>query len=273
MRVVSFSHAFFASAMISLGILGLIYGDFALVWQPVPKDTPGREILAYLCGLLMLFGGFGLLWTRTQALAARTLLLYLLLWLILLRLPKVISSPQIELSWLGCGETSIMVAGAWAVYSSRANAWDSTNFGAAIRANSVGISRYLFGLAVIPCGLSHLFYTVGAASLLPKWFPWHIFWVHLTGVAYIAAGVAIFCGIYPRLASTLTAVMMAIITLVVWFSGVISAPTDRLPWTAFLTSMMLVAGAAAVAGTYRGMSWQACIGWKQGTTADLKVRD
>jgi hypothetical protein len=32
--------------MIGLGILALIYGDFALVWQPVAAGVPGRTALA-----------------------------------------------------------------------------------------------------------------------------------------------------------------------------------------------------------------------------------
>ncbi len=37
---------FFAAGLIGLGVLALIYGDFALVWQPVPAGLPGRTALA-----------------------------------------------------------------------------------------------------------------------------------------------------------------------------------------------------------------------------------
>jgi hypothetical protein len=50
----------FAVGMIGLGILALVYGDFALVWQPVAPWIPGRTVLAYGAGLIMLFGGVGL---------------------------------------------------------------------------------------------------------------------------------------------------------------------------------------------------------------------
>ena len=53
--------ALFAVGMIGLGILALIYGDFALVWQPVAPWVPGRTALAYGSGVLMLLCGAGLL--------------------------------------------------------------------------------------------------------------------------------------------------------------------------------------------------------------------
>ena len=98
--------------MAALGILGLVYGDFALVWQPVPAWLPGRQALAYLCAAIELAGGLALLWPRTAAVAARVLLVYVLIWLLLLRVPQVLSQPLIEVSWLGWGETAMIVAGA-----------------------------------------------------------------------------------------------------------------------------------------------------------------
>ena len=72
----------FAVGMIGLGILALVYGDFAMVWQPVASCIPGRSALAYGSGLVMLLGGTGLLMRATAAWSARLLFPYLIGWLL-----------------------------------------------------------------------------------------------------------------------------------------------------------------------------------------------
>jgi uncharacterized membrane protein len=82
MRIASVGHAVFAALMIGLGIQGLITGEFTTVWQPIPRGVPAREVLVYLCALLSLASGIGLLWRRTAGVAARVLLGALVLWLL-----------------------------------------------------------------------------------------------------------------------------------------------------------------------------------------------
>lgn len=63
----------FAIGLIGLGVIALVVGDFAMVWQPVAPWMPGRTALAYLTGLLEVGVGCGLLFRLTRAWAARIL--------------------------------------------------------------------------------------------------------------------------------------------------------------------------------------------------------
>src|SRR5947208_2341498 len=80
-RVASAGHVLFAAILIWLGVMGFMKGDFVPVWQPVPKWVPAREGLAYLCALISLGCGIGLLLQRTAAMAARVVLASFFTWL------------------------------------------------------------------------------------------------------------------------------------------------------------------------------------------------
>ncbi len=54
----------FAIGLIGLGVLALVFRDFAMVWQPVAPWFPGRTALAYIAGVLEVCVGGGLLFPR-----------------------------------------------------------------------------------------------------------------------------------------------------------------------------------------------------------------
>ncbi|HZZ38397.1 MAG TPA: hypothetical protein VFE06_04635 [Acidobacteriaceae bacterium] len=60
----------FAAAAIVLGLLGLVWSDFAISWQRVGPDVPHRLALARLAAVIELGCGLGLLWRRTARAAA-----------------------------------------------------------------------------------------------------------------------------------------------------------------------------------------------------------
>ena len=210
----------FALAMIGLGIIGLIYGDFAMVWQHIPMEhLPGRQFFAYGCAAIELVTGIGLLMRRTITLSSRILFFYLVLWVVLLKLPAVVLAPQTEGSWLGFGEIAVILAGGWILFASHAGEWERNHLRFAVGASGMRSVRLLFALSLPMIGLSHFFYSEPTAVLVPAWLPSHLFWAYLTGAGNIAAGIGVLFGLYPRLAATLEAGMLSIITLLVWGLG------------------------------------------------------
>jgi uncharacterized membrane protein YphA (DoxX/SURF4 family) len=65
-----------------------------------PKGVPAREVLAYLCAVISLVAGIGLLWQRAAVVASRVLLTYLLVWLLLFRVPFIFRAPALAPSAL-----------------------------------------------------------------------------------------------------------------------------------------------------------------------------
>lgn len=256
MRLTNWSHSLFAVGIIGMALLGLVYGDFPLVKQPVPHWAPWREAWAYACGILILASAIGLLFTRTAALASRVLLVYLLLWLLFLRIPRLAMAPSTILSWYVFGETTALLSGTWAIFASLGTQVRSLRLKFTVGENGVRLARILFGVALFLFGLAHFGYLKYTASLVPAWLPWHLGWACITGASYLAAGLGTLFRIYPRLAATLAAGMMSLFTLSIWIPRVITMPADQRQWTELLSSWTLAAGAWVIAESYRGIPWR-----------------
>jgi uncharacterized membrane protein len=233
----------FAIGMIGLGVLALIYGDFAMVWQPVAPWIPGRMVLAYASGVIMLLGGIGLLFAPTAAWAARILFPYLIVWL-LLKVPALVVAPKIEAVWLGVGEIAVLLTGGWVLFARLAGMQKESSIAGE---NGVRLARILFAVSLLPIGLSHIIYVKETAALVPAWLPYRVGWAYLTGAGQMASGLGVLFSILPRMAAYAEAGMISLFTLLVWAPAIVAAPKARLPWTAFFISWAIASAAWVVA--------------------------
>ncbi|UWZ85469.1 DoxX family protein [Occallatibacter riparius] len=236
----------FALGMIGLGALALIVGDFAMQWQPVAPWFPARTALAYAAGLLMFVCGAGLLFRPTAAWSARILFPYCILWA-LLKVPALIVAPSMEAVWLGFGEITVLLSGAWTLFVRLADLPESSPLAPLTSERSLTAARILFALSLLPIGLSHIVYIQPTHDFVPAWLPFRTFWAYLTGLGQMASGLGILFGVFPRISAWAEAIQISLYTLLIWVPSVIIAPSVRLKWTGLLISWIIAAAAWAVA--------------------------
>lgn len=250
------SRALFAAAMIALGLTGLVNDDFALVWQRIPvQQLPGRAAVAYACALIELLAGIGLLVESFLTPACRVLFPYMLLWIVLLKLPVVASAPGKITSWAAFGEIAMITAGSWCLFAEYAGEWEKRHLGFAVGQRGVRAARWVLVVSLPMIGLVVLL--KGESYRLPAWLTWlphPVGWVYLSGLGSIAACCGMFFGVWPRLAAAMEAAMLGVVTI--WFWGPILG-TGRTAVTGFVVSSLIVAGAWVSADSYVNLPWLA----------------
>jgi uncharacterized membrane protein len=238
------SFAVYAAGLVGIGALNLVYRDFALQWQPVPTWVPAREVLALVSGAVLVLAGGALFVARLRLAAAAVLTAYLVLWVLLLQVPRSATAPTSVGVLLGLAESTALMTGALLVLASERSS-----------ANGLRAGRILFGLACLVFGLSHVVYAKITALMVPAWMPERLDIAYITGAGHFAAGLGILSGVLSRLAATLEAIMMSLFVLLLHIPGVRAAPTDRLQWTELCVATALTGAAWIVASSLRERRW------------------
>jgi uncharacterized membrane protein len=205
-------------ATAAAGVMDLVWGDFDPSHQPIQAfgdHIPGRELFAYIVGVWMIAGGLAILWRRTAkggaAALAAVYLVFTIFWL-----PRFYTAPHFLGVRLpvyigvmgGFGSQLIVVAAGALVYvylSTQSSSWPQT----------VLVSSWIFGLCSISFGLGHLAGIEDNTMYVPKWMPLGgEFWVIVTGICFMLAGVAILTGILDVLSARMLALMLFVFSAV-----------------------------------------------------------
>jgi len=226
----------------ALGLVCLAFGDFH-PGQPVPKDFPGRTVLAYAAAAFMLIAGAAVEWRRTVTWGAAALTLYFgLVVVILLNGSQVLAQFSKFLPYESFAIQLAITAGGLIVYATHATI-DPT-----LAARLTRAARVAFGICALIFGVAHFEYMDLTAPLIPKWLPpTQEFWAYATGIFHIAGGIAILTGVQARLAAILLTVMFASFTPLVHIPMLLADPSSHWIWNENAVNIALIGAAWVVA--------------------------
>lgn len=225
---------------IALGAVGIVWGDFALQWQPVAAWFPGRTALAYVfAAALVLTGACVNDWRggREAVFGAAALAVLYAVVVVFMHGPLLIQHPAVFAGWNGAAEQATLVAGGLASYAclTRQSQWGK------VAVTVMGVCLLLFGIA-------HFLYLDFTASMVPAWLPGgQKFWAAATGIGHLAAGVAFLTGVRARLAALCVTLMFGSFSILVHLPLLLSDPKAHMGWVMNAINLALTGAAWAVA--------------------------
>jgi uncharacterized membrane protein YphA (DoxX/SURF4 family) len=226
---------------VALGLVGLAWGNFARVWQPVPNATPEQSPLGYVTALPFLVAGLALQWERAAAPGALALTALYCVGVIVFDMPSAIAHPTVFGAWYGGAEHLALAAGGLVTYAHCAQLEPTT----AEVLTKVG--RLIFGIGLIYFGLAHYVYFAYTAKMVPAWLPLgQAFWTYATAAGHIAAGIALLSGIAARLAAILLTAMFVVIGLLVHVPTIFRDPHHHFYWAEHALNFALIGSAWAM---------------------------
>ena len=228
--------------VMALGLVCLAQGDFGS-GQEVPKSFPFRTALAYAAAAFLLIAGAAIEWRRTTALAGAALTAYYAFIVVLLMQgPGVLANYAEFGSYSNAAEQLAIAAGGLIVFAA------SAGIDAPLAARLTRLGQRVFGVCALLFGGAHFFYLNLTVPLVPQWLPpSQVFWAYATGVAHIAAGLAILTGVQARLAAILLTVMYVSFTPLVHIPTLLADPSSHWYWSENALNLALAGVAWVVA--------------------------
>jgi uncharacterized membrane protein len=231
-------------ASAAAGIMDMIWGGFDADHQPIQAfgdHIPGVTIFAYITAVWMITGGVAILWRRSSraggAALAGIYFVFSVFWL-----PRLYYAPHIlGFRFSVCVGVLAGLGSQLIVFAAGALVFAAQGTNGASRPRIFLIARWIFGLSSIDFGLAHLTDVHDNLMYVPKWMPLGAeFWIILTGICFVLAGLAMLTGIQDVLAGWLLGLMFLTFNAIALPQFIIADPKAHGAWGGYAYNLAAV---------------------------------
>ncbi len=236
---------FFAIAIAGFGVEYIIYGQFRPGLPPVPPWIPGGAVMSYVVGAALVVAAVSIaanVMARLSATLLGALFVFCAVFLHVTHASAILHSADAR---TGAFEALSIGAAAWVLATTVPAAGGAVSDEVAGKLATAG--RYLFAISMIIFGVQHFMLAEFIASLIPGWMPARLVLAYFTGIAFIAAGLAIATGVLARLGSTLLGVMFLLWVLLLHGPRVAAALRNDDEWASLFVALAISGGSFIIA--------------------------
>ena len=197
-----------------------------LMADGIPSWIPAHVFLVYFVGVALVAAALSIVVKKYSQLAATLLGTMILLFVVLLHIPRVAANPHDRISWAVALRDLSFSGGAFA-FAGAQRRLQSKNPTSLL----VTLARYVMAVTAIFFGVEHFLHPeyapgVPLAKITPEWIPLRLFWAYLAGIVLLVVGVCLLLNKKSRLAATYLGLTILLIVLVIYLPILISIPSD-----------------------------------------------
>ena len=240
----------FAIAMVFFGVEFFIFVSSMNGPLPGPPWSRGVLALDWFACVGFVAAGVSIATGKMARLVAMVLGVVLLLYGVLRYVPALVTRVHDPGPWTVIFEILAMVGGAWVLAAGfpvggrSSPSWDN------IMWRLADAGRFLIAIALVVFAVQHFMYAGFVATLVPAWIPGHLFWAYFTGLAFVAAALAIATKNMMRLAAMLLGTMFLLWVVLLHAPRVAGAPRNGDEVTSLFVAVAMCGLSFALAGVY-----------------------
>jgi uncharacterized membrane protein len=209
----------------------------------VPSWIPAHLFWIYLVGVALVAAALSIVVKKYSQLAATLLGSMILLFVVLLHIPRVAANPRDRISWAVALRDLSFSGGAFAFAGAQQKLHSTTPTGLLVT-----IARYCFAATAIFFGIEHFLHPefapgVPLGKITPTWIPLRLFWAYLAGVVLLITGASLLLNKKSRLAATILGLTILLIVVVIYLPIELSIPSDIGNGLNYIADTLMFSGA------------------------------